>query len=46
LDFIVKLANEGIIKPVIEKVYPLDKTAEAVRYLLEGHAKGKVIVKV
>lgn len=46
LEFVVKLANEGKIKPVIEKFYPLDKTAEAVRYLQEGHAKGKVIIKV
>lgn len=46
LEFIVMLANDGKIKPVIEKYYPLDKTAEAVRYLCEGHAKGKVVIKV
>ena len=46
LEFIVMLANDGKIKPVIEKYYPLDKTAEAVRYLSEGHAKGKLVIKV
>jgi len=46
LEFIANLSNDGILKPVIEKYYPLDKTAEAVRYLLEGHAKGKVVIKM
>lgn len=46
LEFIVTLSNDGKIKPVIERCYPLDKTAEAVRYLSVGHAKGKVVIKV
>jgi NADPH:quinone reductase-like Zn-dependent oxidoreductase len=46
LEFIMKLANNGRIKPVIETYFPLEKTAEAVRYLSEGHAKGKVVIKV
>jgi NADPH:quinone reductase-like Zn-dependent oxidoreductase len=46
LEFIANLSNDGILKPVIEKYYPLDKTAEAVRYLAEGHARGKVVIKV
>jgi NADPH:quinone reductase-like Zn-dependent oxidoreductase len=46
LEFIANLANDGKIKPVIEKYYPLDQTAEAFRYLCEGHAKGKVVIKV
>ncbi|MBN1186286.1 MAG: NAD(P)-dependent alcohol dehydrogenase [Bacteroidales bacterium] len=46
LDFIVMLSNDGKIKPVIEKYYPLYKTAEAFRYLSEGHAKGKVVINV
>ena len=46
LEFIVTLSNDGKIKPVIERYYPLDKTAEAVRYLSVGHAKGKVVIKV
>ena len=46
LDFIVTLASDGKIKPVIDKYYLLDKTAEAVRYLSEGHAGGKVVINV
>jgi NADPH:quinone reductase-like Zn-dependent oxidoreductase len=46
LEYIMKLANDGKIKPVIEKNYPLEKTAEAVRYMSEGHATGKVVIKV
>lgn len=46
LEFIAKLTEEGIIKPVIDRYYSLDKVAEAVRYLSEGHASGKVVIKV
>lgn len=46
LEFIAILANDGKIKPIIENYYPLEKTAEAVRYVSEGHAKGKVVIRV
>jgi NADPH:quinone reductase-like Zn-dependent oxidoreductase len=46
LEFIVKLVEEGKIHPVIERSYSLDQAAEAMRYLGEGHAQGKVIIKV
>ena len=46
LEFIVKLAEDGKIKPVIDRRYPLDKTAEAMNYLREGHARGKVVINV
>jgi 2-desacetyl-2-hydroxyethyl bacteriochlorophyllide A dehydrogenase len=46
LEFIATLANDGKIKPVIDKRYSLDKTAEAMRYLGEGHARGKVVINV
>jgi len=46
LEFIAKLAEEGKIKPVIDRYYSLEKVAEAVRYLSEGHAGGKVIIRV
>lgn len=46
LAFIVKLVEEGKIHPVIERSYSLDQAAEAMRYLGEGHAQGKVIIKV
>ena len=46
LELVAKLALDGIIKPVIERYYPLEDTVGAVRYLKEGHARGKVIIKV
>jgi len=39
------LAAEKIV-PVIERRYPLSETAEAIRYLEEGHAQGKVVITV
>jgi NADPH:quinone reductase-like Zn-dependent oxidoreductase len=46
LEYIIKLVEDGSIKPVIERRYPLDKTAEAMHYLAEGHASGKVVINV
>ena len=45
LEFLAQLAGDGKIKPVLESLYSLDKTAEAMRYLNEGHAQGKVVIK-
>lgn len=41
-----KLLDSGRIYPVIDKVFPFDQTKEALAYLEEGRAKGKVVVKV
>jgi NADPH:quinone reductase-like Zn-dependent oxidoreductase len=46
LAFIGKLVLGGAIRPVIDRRYPLDKTADAMRYLSEGHARGKVVITV
>ena len=46
LEFIVKLVEESRIRPVIDRRYSLDKTADALRYLSEGHARGKVVINV
>jgi NADPH:quinone reductase-like Zn-dependent oxidoreductase len=46
LKFLTKLVEDGKIKPVIDRRYTLDKTADAMRYLSEGHARGKVIINV
>jgi NADPH:quinone reductase-like Zn-dependent oxidoreductase len=36
----------GKVTPVIDRTYPLDQTAQAFRYLDEGHARGKVVIVV
>ena len=41
-----ELLEAGKLVPVIEKCYPLSETAEAIRYLAEGHARGKVVITV
>ena len=46
LEFLVSLMGNGIIKPVIDRRYPLDKTADAMNYLSQGHSTGKVIILV
>jgi NADPH:quinone reductase-like Zn-dependent oxidoreductase len=46
LEFIVTLASEGKIKPIIDSYFSLDNTAEAIRYLSEGHTSGKVVINV
>ncbi len=36
----------GKIKPVIDRSYTLDEVPEAIRYLEEGHARGKVVIDI
>jgi NADPH:quinone reductase-like Zn-dependent oxidoreductase len=43
---IIELINLGKVRSIIDKRYPLDETAEALRYLEEGHARGKVVITV
>lgn len=40
------LIEAGKITPVVDRTYPLEKTAEAIRYLEQGHAAGKVIIRI
>ena len=46
LVFLKELLEAGKVVPVIEKCYPLSETAEAIRYLAAGHARGKVVITV
>jgi NADPH:quinone reductase-like Zn-dependent oxidoreductase len=34
------------VKPVIDRAYKLSDLPEAIRYLKEGHARGKVVITV
>lgn len=46
LESLIRLVEQGRIRPAIDRRYPLHETAEAVRYLSAGHAKGKVVIDV
>lgn len=46
LLFLKELLDAGKIVPVIDRQYPLSETAEAIRYLETGRARGKVVIKV
>lgn len=46
LAFVVDLVARGAVAPVIDRRYPLSEAAEAVQYVNEGHARGKVVVRV
>ena len=46
LIYLKGLTEAGRVKPVIDKRYPLNETAQALRYLGEGHARGKVVITV
>ena len=39
-----ELLESGQVKPVIDRRYALSETPEALRYLGEGHARGKVVI--
>jgi NADPH:quinone reductase-like Zn-dependent oxidoreductase len=47
-DLIVlkELIESGKVTPVIDRTYPLAEVPEAIRYLEEGHARGKVVISV
>ena len=46
MEVLRELLETGKVTPVIDKRYELSDTADAFRYLGEGHAQGKVVVAV
>nr|MBA2714742.1 NAD(P)-dependent alcohol dehydrogenase [Rubrobacteraceae bacterium] len=46
LIFLEELIESGKVTPVIDRTYPLSEVPEAIRYLEEGHARGKVVITV
>ncbi len=46
LGEIAKLVERGIIRPVIDRVFPLDQIHEALAYSESGRAKGKIVIRI
>jgi NADPH:quinone reductase-like Zn-dependent oxidoreductase len=46
LNILADLMQSGKVTPVIDRTYPFSQIADAIRYLEEGHARGKVVVTV
>lgn len=43
---ITALIDSGIIRPIVDRVFPFDATKEALAYVEKGRAKGKVVIKM
>ena len=46
LQEITRLIEAGVIKPVIDRSFPFELTADALKYVEQGRSKGKVTVKI
>jgi NADPH:quinone reductase-like Zn-dependent oxidoreductase len=46
LAFMGDLMQSGKVKPVIDRTYKLSDLPDAVRYVEQGHARGKVVITV
>jgi NADPH:quinone reductase-like Zn-dependent oxidoreductase len=46
LGVLAELMETGKVTPVVDRTYPLSETAAAIRYLEDGHARGKVVITV
>jgi NADPH:quinone reductase-like Zn-dependent oxidoreductase len=43
---LIELIGAGKVTPVIDRTYPLRQTREAIRYVEDGHARGKIVITV
>jgi NADPH:quinone reductase-like Zn-dependent oxidoreductase len=46
LAYVGELIENGKVRSVIDRRYPLSQAAEALRYLGQGHAQGKIILSI
>jgi NADPH:quinone reductase-like Zn-dependent oxidoreductase len=44
LEELRKLLEAGAIRAVVDRTFPLDEVPEAIRYLRDGHARGKIVI--
>lgn len=43
---LAELVDDGRLEPIVDRIFPFDQTAEALDYLQQGRAKGKVVVLI
>ena len=46
LEFLTELVESGSLTVTFDRTYPIAEIAEAIRYLEDGHARGKVVVTI
>ena len=46
LRLVAGLFESGAVVPAIDRSYPLEQVPEAIRYLEEGHATGKIVITI
>jgi len=46
LIVLTDLIESGTVTPVIDRTYPLSQTPAAIQYIVDGHARGKVVITV
>jgi NADPH:quinone reductase-like Zn-dependent oxidoreductase len=46
LEELRKLLEAGTIRPVVDRTFPLEEVPAAIRYLRDGHARGKIVITV
>ncbi len=46
LERLGALVEQGVIKPVLDRIFPLEAAAEAISYVESGRAVGKVVIRV
>jgi NADPH:quinone reductase-like Zn-dependent oxidoreductase len=43
---LTKMIESALVRPVIDRTYPLSQTPAAIQYMRDGHAQGKVVIKL
>ena len=46
LETLTELIEAGKVTPAVDRTYPLSDAPQAIRYLEQGHARGKIVIAV